>query len=50
MKFTISQIAQIINATIEGDENLEISSLGKIESAEPGNITFLANPKYEEFV
>ena len=50
MKFTAQQIAQIINGKIEGDADTEVSSFGKIEEARKGQISFLANPKYEEYL
>lgn len=50
MNFTASQIALLIHAQIQGDENILVNSFGKIEEAQPSQITFLANPKYEEFL
>jgi UDP-3-O-[3-hydroxymyristoyl] glucosamine N-acyltransferase len=50
MQFTASQIAQLIHGTIEGDANVIITSFGKIEEAKRGQIAFLANPKYEDFL
>jgi UDP-3-O-[3-hydroxymyristoyl] glucosamine N-acyltransferase len=48
MQFNAVQIAQLINGKIEGDEKVAVSSFGKIETAQPGQLAFLANPKYEE--
>ncbi|MEJ7821470.1 MAG: UDP-3-O-(3-hydroxymyristoyl)glucosamine N-acyltransferase [Chitinophagaceae bacterium] len=48
MQFTASQIAALINGKIEGDDKTFVSSFGKIENATNGELTFLANPKYEE--
>lgn len=48
MHFTASQIASLINGKVEGDETVSVSSFGKIENATNGQLTFLANPKYEE--
>ncbi|GAC1417441.1 MAG: UDP-3-O-(3-hydroxymyristoyl)glucosamine N-acyltransferase [Flavisolibacter sp.] len=48
MQFTAAQISLIINGTIEGDEKTCVTSFGKIEEAIEGQLTFLANPKYEE--
>ena len=48
MQFTASQIAALINGKIEGDDKTFVSSFGKIENAANGQLTFLANPKYEE--
>ncbi len=50
MQFNATQIASLINGSIEGDENSSVSSFGKIEDAQTGQLTFLANPKYEEFL
>lgn len=48
--FTAAQIALLINATIEGDESVTVSSFGKIEEATKGQLSFLANPKYEDYL
>jgi len=50
MQFTAGQIAQIINGKLEGDPAAAVSSFGKIEEAQPGQLAFLANPKYEEYL
>jgi len=50
MEFTISQIAQLINGRIEGDGSDIIRSAAKIEEGADGDISFLANPKYEPFL
>ena len=50
MKFSLQQIATILNGSLEGNANEEISALSKIQEAEKGSITFLANAKYEEFI
>ncbi len=50
MEFTAKQISSLINGEIEGDPEVIVSSFGKIEGAEPGQLAFLANPKYEEFL
>ena len=50
MEFTATQISSLINGEIEGDPVVTVSSFGKLEDAEPGQLAFLANPKYEEFL
>ncbi|MHA8050020.1 UDP-3-O-(3-hydroxymyristoyl)glucosamine N-acyltransferase [Aquirufa sp. ROCK-SH2] len=50
MKFTVEQIAQIINGTVEGNKSAIISKFNKIEEGSPESISFLANPKYESFL
>src|SRR5687768_954454 len=48
MNFSAIQIAQIINGKIEGEADVSVNSFGKIEEAQPGQLAFLANPKYED--
>src|SRR5678815_5499932 len=48
MTFSASQIALLTNGKIEGDASAAVSSFGKIEEAQAGQLAFLANPKYEE--
>lgn len=50
MKFTAAQIAEILNGTVEGNENIQVHTLAKIEEAQKGSLTFLANPKYTQFI
>jgi UDP-3-O-[3-hydroxymyristoyl] glucosamine N-acyltransferase len=50
MTFSASQIALIIKGKIEGDANASVTSFGKIEEAKEGQLAFLANPKYEEYL
>lgn len=50
MKFTASQIGEILQGTIEGDDAVCVDRLAKIEEATEGSITFLANPKYTHFI
>ncbi len=50
MQFTAAQISILLNGKIEGNADAIVSSFGKIEEAQEGQLTFLANPKYEEFL
>jgi len=50
MTFSALQIAALINGKTEGDANISVNSFGKIEEAENGQLAFLANPKYEEYL
>lgn len=47
MEFLVKDIAKLLQGDIEGDSNLKINNLAKIEEAMEGCIAFLANPKYE---
>jgi UDP-3-O-[3-hydroxymyristoyl] glucosamine N-acyltransferase len=50
MKFTVDQIAQLIQGTVDGDGSASITTFTKIEEGKAGSISFLANPKYEAFL
>lgn len=50
MQFSAVQIAAIISGTIEGNEATCVSSFGKIEEATADQLSFLANPKYEDYL
>jgi UDP-3-O-[3-hydroxymyristoyl] glucosamine N-acyltransferase len=50
MKFSATQIALIIGGKVEGNPDAAVSSFGKIEEALPGQLAFLSNPKYEDYL
>ncbi len=50
MEFTASQISELLQGTVEGDPNVKVSRLAKIEEGVLGSLTFLANPAYTAFV
>lgn len=50
MTFPAAQIAFLINGKVEGDAQVAVNSFGKIEEATEGQLAFLANPKYEEYL
>jgi UDP-3-O-[3-hydroxymyristoyl] glucosamine N-acyltransferase len=50
MRFSATQIAMLVNGKTEGDPNASVESFGKIEEAVKGQLAFLANPKYEEYL
>ncbi len=50
MNFTANQISELLQGEVVGDGDASISDMAKIEEAIPGTITFLANPKYEEYI
>ena len=50
MQIKAKQIAAILNGSITGDPEVEITGPSKIEDGKPGTITFLANPKYKEYI
>ena len=50
MKFTAAQIAEILDGEVIGNPNAEVFKLSKIEEGTEGSLTFLANPKYVNFI
>jgi len=50
MNFTAGQIADQLNGVVIGDKEVDINSLSKIEEGVKGSLTFLANPKYTEYI
>jgi len=50
MEFTAQQIALFLRGEVIGDPNVKVSDLAKIEEGQPGRLSFLANPKYTEFL
>ena len=50
MTFPASQIALLINGKVAGNPDVAVSAFGKIEEAKEGQLTFFANPKYEDYL
>jgi UDP-3-O-[3-hydroxymyristoyl] glucosamine N-acyltransferase len=46
MKKTLKELAEWVDGTVIGEGDVEISGVAPIEEAQPGEITFIANPKY----
>lgn len=50
MQFSAAQIAMLIDGHVEGNGDTTVDSFGKIEEAKAGQLAFLANPKYEDYL
>jgi UDP-3-O-[3-hydroxymyristoyl] glucosamine N-acyltransferase len=50
LEFSAQQIALMIQGQVEGDASVTVHNFGKIEEATAGQISFLANPKYEAYL
>lgn len=50
LEFTATQLAELTGGSIEGDPTASVHTFGKIEEAKKGELSFLANPKYEEYL
>ena len=50
MKFTAAQIAGILEGEVEGNPEVDVSKLSKIEEGIPESLSFLSNPKYTQYI
>ncbi len=50
MEFSAKQIAAFLNGEIKGNSDVTVNNFSKIEEGKPGTLSFLANPKYSEFL
>ena len=50
MKFTAEQIAGILEGEVVGNPKSEVQELSKIEEGREGSLTFLSNPKYQNYI
>jgi len=50
LEFTAGQIAGILEGEVDGNPEIAVHKLAKIEDGETGSLTFLSNPKYTSFI
>lgn len=50
MEFTAATIAGFLKGEIEGDPDIKVNTIAKIEEGHTGALSFLANPKYEHYI
>lgn len=50
MKFSAKKIADYLNGEVEGDHNIEISTIARIEEGHQGALSFLSNMNYEKYI
>lgn len=50
MKLTAQEISDLLNGQVEGDKEVEVNKVAKIEEGEQGAVSFLANPQYTPYV
>jgi UDP-3-O-[3-hydroxymyristoyl] glucosamine N-acyltransferase len=50
MEFSATQIADVLNGQIDGDSNVIINYVSKIEEGKKGTLSFLSNPKYTPYI
>jgi UDP-3-O-[3-hydroxymyristoyl] glucosamine N-acyltransferase len=50
MEFSALQIAAILHGEVVGNPDVTVSGLAKIEEGTLGTLSFLSNPKYEDYI
>jgi UDP-3-O-[3-hydroxymyristoyl] glucosamine N-acyltransferase len=50
MELTAKQLAEILHGTVDGNPEVKVNAFAKIEHGRPGQLSFYANPKYEQYV
>lgn len=50
MEFTAATIAGFLKGEIDGNPEIKVNTVAKIEEGQPGALSFLANPKYEHYL
>src|SRR5690606_23050646 len=50
MEFTVDQIAAMLGGEVKGNGSEKVNMLAKIQDAQTGQIAFLSNPKYEQYI
>lgn len=50
MTYTAGQIAEYLKGTVEGNPDISVHDFSKIEDGKPGTLSFLANPKYINYI
>ena len=46
MEFKAKDIAALLGGVVDGDPEVIVNNVSKIEEGKPGTLAFLANPKY----
>ena len=50
MEFSAQQIAEVINGRVDGNPEVKVHFVSKIEEGKEGTLSFLANPKYTKYI
>lgn len=50
MILTAGVIAELIGGSVDGDPQVQVSTVSPIENGSEGSLSFLANPKYNDFL
>ena len=50
MEFSAEQIAQLLNGVVEGQKDVTVNAISKIEEGKTGTLSFLSNPAYTNYI
>jgi len=50
MEFSANDIAALLDGKVEGNGNVKVSNISKIDQDMPGSLTFLSNPTYTKYI
>jgi len=50
MEFSANDIAALLNGEVEGNGNVKVSNISKIDQSQPNTLTFLSNPAYTKYI
>ena len=49
-QYSLAYLAEYVGAELRGDSNLQIRGIATLQSAQPDQLSFLANPNYEKYL
>ena len=50
MEFKAKDVASLLNGTVEGDGEVKLHNISKIDQGVPGTLSFLSNPAYTKYI
>ena len=50
MEFSASDIAKLLGGEVEGDGNITVNNISKIDEGVEGTLSFLSNPAYTKYI
>jgi UDP-3-O-[3-hydroxymyristoyl] glucosamine N-acyltransferase len=50
MEISLKELADLVGGEVAGDGSIRVRSVAGIREAQPGDITFLADPRYDKFL
>lgn len=50
MEISLKQLTELINGELYGDPNATVNNISTVENAKEGDITFIANKKYQKYI